>query len=85
MHVAEPVIEETIELPRVARQHGCVSLVLKRGYRLLVGEQISLSGMVVLLQRITIMRASPKVAKRCRLSEGYRRKDAWARIGFCRD
>jgi hypothetical protein len=33
MHVAEPVIEETIELPRVAGQHGCVSLVLKRRYR----------------------------------------------------
>jgi len=31
--VAEPVIEETIELPSVARQHGCVSLVLKRRYR----------------------------------------------------
>jgi hypothetical protein len=28
------------------------------------------------------MRPQPKVAKRCRLSEGYRRKDAWARIGF---
>jgi hypothetical protein len=28
------------------------------------------------------MRPQPKVAKRCRLSEGCRRKDAWARIGF---
>jgi hypothetical protein len=28
------------------------------------------------------MRPGPKVAKRCRLSEGYRSKGAWARIGF---
>jgi hypothetical protein len=30
------------------------------------------------------MRASSKVAKRCRLSEGYRLKDARARIGLLR-
>ncbi len=53
--------------------------------RLLVGEQISLSGMVVVLLRYRGSRScapGPRAAKRCRLSKGYRRKGAWARIGF---
>jgi hypothetical protein len=33
MHVAEPVIEEAIKLALVARQHGCISLVLQGRYR----------------------------------------------------
>src|SRR5271169_507414 len=60
-----------------------ISLPLFQGVHLLVGEQISLSGMVVLLRyRGSRSCPSPKIAKRCRLSEGYRLTDAWARIGF---